>query len=281
MGIGPVDPRPGVDEEPERLNWAGDWHPLGCWAAAVRELLAGRPAEADRLLQHGELVAETLDSHLPRSLCLGLLAGLALLDRRSADGAAHAERALAALSLVDRENLPLTALPRSAVAAVQAANGEQVAARRSLVLAGRLSAAAHGTAPRYSVLCMVFQARAGLFLRDLPAARTLLRAAEQSCDDGVPSPFLRACIDGTRKELAERSNSGGYGFPALTTAELRVLQHLPTQLSFPEIAGGLFVSRHTVKTQALAIYHKLGVSSRTAAVEQARAFGLLPAAATG
>jgi len=36
------------------------------------------------------------------------------------------------------------------------------------------------------------------------------------------------------------------------------------------------VSRHTIKTQALAIYHKLGVSSRTAAVDRARTLGLLP-----
>ena len=55
-----------------------------------------------------------------------------------------------------------------------------------------------------------------------------------------------------------------------------MLQYLPTQLSFPEIAGSLFVSRHTIKTQALEIYHKLGVSSRTAAVDRARTLGLLP-----
>jgi LuxR family maltose regulon positive regulatory protein len=37
------------------------------------------------------------------------------------------------------------------------------------------------------------------------------------------------------------------------------------------------VSRNTVKTQAIAIYRKLGVSSRTAAVGQARKAGLLEA----
>ena len=63
----------------------------------------------------------------------------------------------------------------------------------------------------------------------------------------------------------------------LTTAELRVLHYLPTHLSFPEIAKGLFVSRHTIKTQALAVYHKLGVSSRNEAVVRARHLGLLPA----
>ena len=63
----------------------------------------------------------------------------------------------------------------------------------------------------------------------------------------------------------------------LTPAELRVLQFLPTHLSFPEIAGQVFVSPNTVKTQAQGVYRKLGVSSRREAVEEARAAGLLDA----
>jgi LuxR family maltose regulon positive regulatory protein len=50
---------------------------------------------------------------------------------------------------------------------------------------------------------------------------------------------------------------------------------VPTHLSFPEIAGQVFVSPNTVKTQAQGVYRKLGVSSRRAAVERARAAGLL------
>ena len=41
------------------------------------------------------------------------------------------------------------------------------------------------------------------------------------------------------------------------------------------IAEELIVSRNTVKTQAIAAYRKLGVSSRAEAVEQARGLGLL------
>jgi LuxR family maltose regulon positive regulatory protein len=47
-------------------------------------------------------------------------------------------------------------------------------------------------------------------------------------------------------------------------------------LSFPEIANELFVSRHTVKTQALAAYRKLGADSRSEAIAKARESGLLP-----
>jgi LuxR family maltose regulon positive regulatory protein len=50
---------------------------------------------------------------------------------------------------------------------------------------------------------------------------------------------------------------------------------MPTHLSFREIAGRTFVSPNTVKTQANAVYRKLGVSGRSEAVDAARACGLL------
>ena len=48
---------------------------------------------------------------------------------------------------------------------------------------------------------------------------------------------------------------------------------LSTHLSFPEIADELFLSRHTIKSQAMSIYRKLGVSSRSQAVTRARELG--------
>ena len=57
------------------------------------------------------------------------------------------------------------------------------------------------------------------------------------------------------------------GTSSLTTAELRLLPLLPTHLSFAEIAEQLYVSRHTVKSQVTSVYRKLGVSSRSAAVD--------------
>ena len=49
---------------------------------------------------------------------------------------------------------------------------------------------------------------------------------------------------------------------------------MSTHLSFREIGGRLFVSRHTVKTQAISVYRKLGVSCRSEAIERVREFGL-------
>jgi LuxR family maltose regulon positive regulatory protein len=58
-----------------------------------------------------------------------------------------------------------------------------------------------------------------------------------------------------------------------------VLHHLPSHLSFREIAALLFVSPNTVKTHARGIYRKLGVASRGEAVELARGAGLVARAA--
>jgi LuxR family transcriptional regulator, maltose regulon positive regulatory protein len=54
----------------------------------------------------------------------------------------------------------------------------------------------------------------------------------------------------------------------LTAAELRILTLLPTS-TYPQIADTLFISRNTVKTHLRSIYQKLGVASRSAALERA------------
>ena len=62
---------------------------------------------------------------------------------------------------------------------------------------------------------------------------------------------------------------------ALSRSEIRVLRYLHTNLSAREIAGELYLSVNTVKTHQRHLYRKLGARTRTQAVEQARALGLL------
>ena len=96
---------------------------------------------------------------------------------------------------------------------------------------------------------------------------------------GIPEPsgVLRQ-LAAVRGELQRGTNdrSASFGPTSLTTAELRVLQLLPTHLTFVEIGERLYLSRHTVKTQALSIYRRLGTSSRSGAVQIAIDAGLLP-----
>ncbi|MGZ6640055.1 MAG: response regulator transcription factor, partial [Solirubrobacteraceae bacterium] len=65
------------------------------------------------------------------------------------------------------------------------------------------------------------------------------------------------------------------GASSMTAAELRMLPYLATHLSFPEIGQRLYLSRHTVKSHAMAIYRKLNVTCRTDAVQRAHEVGLL------
>jgi LuxR family maltose regulon positive regulatory protein len=61
----------------------------------------------------------------------------------------------------------------------------------------------------------------------------------------------------------------------LTHRELEVLAYLPGELSKRQISAALFVSFNTVATHMRSIYRKLGVSSRSEAVERARELQIL------
>jgi LuxR family transcriptional regulator, maltose regulon positive regulatory protein len=50
---------------------------------------------------------------------------------------------------------------------------------------------------------------------------------------------------------------------------------LASHLSFREMGQRLYVSQHTVKSQAMSIYRKVGVSSRGQAVQRVQDIGLL------
>ena len=76
--------------------------------------------------------------------------------------------------------------------------------------------------------------------------------------------------------MLDTIRGGAPGASSLTTAELRLVPLLSTHLSFREIGERLYVSRHTVKTQAISVYRKLGVSSRSEAITRMRMLGLLP-----
>ena len=115
-------------------------------------------------------------------------------------------------------------------------------------------------------------------LRDARAARATLDEAELLLRLGPPLGVLGAQAIDVRQEVAgilEPDRADGYG---LTGAELRLLPLLGTHLSFREIGDRLYVSRNTIKTQAISVYRKLGVSSRSDAIDRASSLGLVDGA---
>jgi len=79
---------------------------------------------------------------------------------------------------------------------------------------------------------------------------------------------------GARRHAAPASRQGSLPDP-LTAAELRVLEKLPERLTYTEIASELYLSLNTVKTHLRHAYYKLGVTSRSAAVQRATLLGIL------
>jgi LuxR family maltose regulon positive regulatory protein len=101
-------------------------------------------------------------------------------------------------------------------------------------------------------------------------AATLLRG----CPDGIAKTLLAALGQSARDTMIPR-NEGRAVSEELTSKELEILRLLATRLSRREIGQRLYVSLNTVKTHQRAVYRKLGVENRSAAVSRARELGLL------
>jgi LuxR family maltose regulon positive regulatory protein len=149
------------------------------------------------------------------------------------------------------------------------------AARRELASAQRLRHLLTYALPHFAVQARIELAHVHLALADLAGARTLMREVDGLLRRRPGLGTLTVEAAALRAQLASQRGASAPGASALTAAELRLLPLLPTHLSFPEIAAEMVLSRHTIKTQANAIYRKLGASSRSQAVAQSRDLGLI------
>jgi LuxR family maltose regulon positive regulatory protein len=93
-------------------------------------------------------------------------------------------------------------------------------------------------------------------------------------DAGIAARLLTAAQRGKGVAVGARSQ-GDTVAEELTAKEHEVLGLLATRLSRREIGQRLYVSLNTVKTHQRALYRKLGVENRAAAVIRARELGLL------
>lgn len=97
---------------------------------------------------------------------------------------------------------------------------------------------------------------------------------KQCPDPGITLPLLERLVGKHRMARPRPAPTAGL-VEQLSQRELAVLRYLPSTLSLPDIARELYVSPNTVKTQCNAIYRKLAVTSRHAAVQAARELRLL------
>ena len=186
-----------------------------------------------------------------------------------------AERARTAVHEAHLEDHISTGPVHAALARAALRAGDHERARAELAAAQRLRPILTWGFPTISVQTRLELARVHVGLSDVPGARTLLAEVDEIL---AHRPDLGVL---TRQAVELRTHIGSVragrspGPSTLTAAELRLLTFLPTHLSFREIGSRLFVSPNTVKTQAISIYRKLGVSARSDAVQAARDLRLL------
>ena len=167
------------------------------------------------------------------------------------------------------------ALTSAVQARIAMHRGDVPAVRRELITALRLRPLMTYAHPHWAVQLRIALIRVHLVLNDLAGARTLMVEIEEILKRRPDLGTLVGEADTLRARLAGERGRSVPGASAMTAAELRLLPLLSTHLSAPEIAAELFLSLHTIKSQARSIYRKLGVNSRTQAVMRARELGLL------
>jgi LuxR family maltose regulon positive regulatory protein len=261
------------------LSEGADDNPWWAIASAVQGTAYSMLGDLERADERLAAALPAL-SHLP-TFDAGARAHRALLAVYAGDLAEADRRASAALRLTERYDLEgvLPALPAFAVASyVAARHGRIDEAERAARATERMLARLGDLSPRTGLLCYVLLGKTAVALGDRARARVYADEADR-VRQRDPSPVH---VVAQLHELGDQLESLGEArledAPALTPAELRVLVYLPTHLALGDIAERLYVSRNTVKSHAVAIYRKLGVSSRNDAVSEARRLGLLDGA---
>ena len=202
------------------------------------------------------------------------LANVAIAQHRLDEATAHLDEARRVIDDANLHAYPTSTPAYAAAARLSLVQGDPVRARRWVDRATSIAPALTYAIPVLAVHTSLVLAKSAMGLGDAAMAGSFLTDAETVVQR---RPDLGTLIDElaeTRQELFLLQASST-GLPTLTPAEARLLPLLTTHLSFREIGEQLFVSPHTVKTQAISIYRKLGVSSRGTAVEVARSIGLL------
>jgi LuxR family transcriptional regulator, maltose regulon positive regulatory protein len=259
------------------LGAASGWRPAANLLLGVAQVLLGEDDRGDESLADAAEAAESAGATTVRIVALSersLLAAARGNDAEAKTLAAQA-RALIDEGLVGDDALSAIALATSARQCAR--SGKPVQARADLQRAHALSPQLTYALPWYAVQTNLELGRADLALLNAPGARAWLSAAAEIRRRRPRLGALEAQSDALRAEAARVAELGEDRATILTKAELRLLPLLTTHLSFGEIAERLYVSRNTVKTQAISVYRKLDASSRSEAIARAIELGLVDA----
>ncbi|HEY7206713.1 MAG TPA: AAA family ATPase [Gaiellaceae bacterium] len=250
------------------------WRATALLLAGSADRLLGRDADAEISLK---LAAESAESS-GETIVAALVAVERALIASSRGDHPEAERlSLGALALVGEDPPPTVAgvVCLAAAARTLLRLGRTHEARVYLDRAERLAPILTSALPWLAVQTRLELAWAYVVLRDPAGARAALAGIDEIVAVRPSLGNLIAEREPIDRAIDEIPRVPGGSHAGITAAELRLLPLLATHLSFREIAEQVFVSRNTVKTQAISVYRKLGVSCRSDAIRRAGELGLL------
>ncbi|GAB7007037.1 LuxR C-terminal-related transcriptional regulator [Nocardioides sp. AN3] len=234
---------------------------------ALSGLLQGDLDLAEELFTRAHDLSVSFDSP---PLAAMILAEQALMASARGEWAQADALLKQAVGLVDSARLDgywTSALVFAAAAGAAVRRADMSEARRLVRRAAALRPLLTDALPVVSMQALLTLARVYLELTDPAGALAVLDQAEAIVRRRPDLGTLPGELHRLRERVDQITRAAPVGTSSLTTAELRLLPLLPTHLTFPEIAEHLFVSHHTVKSQVKSIYRKLGVSSRSEAVD--------------
>jgi LuxR family transcriptional regulator, maltose regulon positive regulatory protein len=267
--------RADADEAVRRFAAQSFVTPAPAFLQGIARVLCGDLEGGDASLEDGISVGEQVGAHedAALALCERSLVAIARGDWDRAE--TFAGQAAAALRRAGIEESYATPLVSAVHARVAVHRGDVPVARQQLVGAQRLRHLLTYALPYFAVQARIELIRVHLALADLAGARTLMREVDELLRRRPGLGTLAGQAQALRAQLVKERGPNAPGASSLTAAELRLLPLLSTHLSFPEIAAEMFLSRNTIKSQANSLYRKLGASTRSQAVTQARELGLL------
>jgi LuxR family transcriptional regulator, maltose regulon positive regulatory protein len=250
------------------------WRPLCLLLGGVASYLRCDRDAGELQLDECTRLSENIAPNVT-SLALAQLAMIAI-EREDWELAAElSDRATMIAEEWDLKQDPLSAIVFAAAAASRAHDGRIDEAKRDLRHGVDLLTALGDFVPWYGAEARILLAYASLWLADTVGARTLLAEASRFARKTADATIFSSWFDHAWAYLDTLAETSLAGPSSLTIAELRILRFLPSHRSFREIAAQLGVSANTVKTQAHAVYRKLGAASRSEAVALAADAGLI------
>lgn len=256
------------------INPIGPFAPMARVVELAASLMSDSLDRADEVAAEAVEVARAWEAGPGLSLTLGERASIAM---RRGDHRSAADYVADGLAVAEERGLgeyPTSALLYGVAARIALESSSPDDARRHLAQMNRIRPYVTDALPWLAVQVRLEGIRTCVGLRDAAAARTLLREIGDILRRRPDLGLLAADVEAVRPVVASMRSSDPGPF-TLTAAELRLLAYLPTHLTLQEIADRMSLSRHTIKTQAISIYAKLGVSSRREALEEAARIGLL------